>query len=51
MVNSVTHDRIAHIARDVLRERFASVEDRADAVAAAIIIELGFNLDRADVPS
>jgi hypothetical protein len=41
MPNSVTHDRISRIARDVLRERFASVEDEADAVAAAIITELG----------
>lgn len=34
------HDRIARIARDVLRERFVSVDDQADAMAAAIIEEL-----------
>lgn len=35
------HDRLARIARDVLRENFASIEDQADAMAAAIITELG----------
>lgn len=37
---SALHDRIARIARDVLRQRFASIPDQADALAAAIITEL-----------
>lgn len=33
------HDRLARIARSVLHERFVSVEDQADAIAAAVITE------------
>jgi hypothetical protein len=40
MMNSALHDRIARIARDILKERFTSIEDQADAMAAAIITEL-----------
>lgn len=35
------HDRIARIARQVLHERFASIDDQSDALAAAIITGLG----------
>lgn len=38
-MNSEIHDRLARIARDILRERFVSIEDQADAMAAAIITE------------
>jgi hypothetical protein len=38
------HERVARIARDILKERFASIEDQADAIAAAIITELGLRL-------
>lgn len=38
------HERVARIARNVLRERFASIEDQADAMAAAMITELGLRL-------
>lgn len=38
------HERVARIARDVLRQRFASIEDQADAMAAAMITELGLRL-------
>jgi hypothetical protein len=37
---SALHDRIARIARDILKERFASIPDQADAMAAAIITGL-----------
>lgn len=38
------HDRVKRVALDVLRERFASIEDQADAMAAAMITELGLRL-------
>jgi hypothetical protein len=40
MPNSELHDRLSRIARDVLRDRFVSIEDQADALAATIIEEL-----------
>lgn len=40
MPDSELHDRLSRIARDVLRERFVSIEDQADALAAAIVEEL-----------
>jgi hypothetical protein len=43
-VNSEIHNRLARVARDVLRERFVSIEDRADAMAAAIITEPGLEI-------
>ena len=40
LMYSELHERIARIARDVLRQRFVSIADQADAMAAAIITEL-----------
>jgi hypothetical protein len=37
VAHSAEQDRLARIIRDVLRERFASVEDQAEAIAAAIL--------------
>jgi hypothetical protein len=34
---TVGHAVIARVARQVLRERFASVDDQADALAAAVL--------------
>ena len=36
----MTHERLARIARNILRENYVSVEDQADALAAAIMTEL-----------
>lgn len=38
------HDRVKRIALDILRERFATLELQADAMAAAMITELGLRL-------
>jgi hypothetical protein len=43
-MDDALHDRVARIAREILRERFVSIEDQADAMAAAMITELGLRL-------
>lgn len=43
MSTNAIHARLARIARDELKQQYASVEDQADAMAAAVMTELGLH--------